>query len=234
MFTFKNIYDIVLKIIKFFNAKDYMFKVCRKCNIKKELQYYGSQRAICNDCCNLIRRSKYPKSVCRQCKLEFRPGVEGRYKFCTEICRFMNKVKKDESSGCWIWQAGIHKDGYGNFAPIGGRSGLAHRSSYRIFRGPIEKDKLVLHSCNNPPCVNPDHLRLGTDKENALDKIMAGNSHNIPKGESSHYSKLLEEDIMNIRKKHAEGFSYVSISKNYEVTAETISNIVRRITWKHI
>ncbi len=215
------------------NVGRIMFKICRKCNANKSIDSFYSQRATCNTCNNIRRRSKYPPSICRYCGKSFKPGKKGQFIFCEEKCRFLNKVKKDKS-GCWLWQAGIHKDGYGDFVPINGRSGLAHRTSYRLFKGTIKEGMLVLHSCNVPSCVNPEHLRLGKDKDNAQDKIRAGNSRKMPHGEKSHFSKLTDEKVLELREKAKEKITYVQLGEMFEVTECQARNIVKRRCWKHI
>ena len=127
----------------------YSMKTCTRCHYKKEFSHFYYMRNACKECLNLKRRSLYKMSNCRHCKTAYRPGVEGRYKFCSEMCRFMIKVKKQKNE-CWIWQAGISKDGYGQFVHSGLRNGLAHRAAYRLFKGPISDGLLVLHSCHIP------------------------------------------------------------------------------------
>lgn len=208
----------------------YMNKKCKKCNIiKNKIQFYNSLNT-CKECYNLLRRANYKQSVCGYCKVEFRPGVKGRYKFCSEMCRFMIKVKKDSKTGCWLWQAGKDNLGYGNFVPLGKRRGLSHRESYRLFKGPIEFGKLILHSCHTPSCVAPDHLKQGTDAQNTQDKLDAVRQ-NSPKGENCHYSKLTEQDVLNIR---SSNLKQKNLADKFKVKTETISAIIRRLTWKHI
>lgn len=145
----------------------------------------------------------------------------------------MNKVKKDEYSSCWLWTMELDLCGYGRFTSKDKKSGLAHRASYRLFKGPITPGKLIIHSCNTPGCVNPDHLREGTNAENTMDKIISKRC-NPPKGEASHFAKLRGSDILAIREFHKNGRSYASIAKEYNINAESISNICRFKTWKHI
>lgn len=92
------------------------------------------------------------------------------------IHNWESKVKKTET--CWLWTAGLDKDGYGKFAiGLGGKAQIhtrAHRFAYEIFVGPIPVGMVVCHRCDNPPCARPEHLFLGTPKDNNDDKVTKG------------------------------------------------------------
>jgi hypothetical protein len=88
-----------------------------------------------------------------------------------EISRFWDKVAVRGPDDCWEWQAGCFKRGYGAFAFDGHKPGYAHRFSYELHHGPIPEGMRVLHECDNPPCVNPKHLRAGTQKDNIQDAV---------------------------------------------------------------
>lgn len=75
--------------------------------------------------------------------------------------------------GCWLWNRQLYPSGYGSFFAHG-RNRRAHRFSYELYKGEIPEGLLVLHSCDTPRCVNPDHLRVGTDQDNTQDKISRG------------------------------------------------------------
>ena len=86
--------------------------------------------------------------------------------------RFWSKVNITDNDKCWEWKAGANGEGYGVFYPNGAIGGpvRAHRYSYEITHGAIEPGKLILHSCDNPRCVNPHHLRQGTQSDNLMDR----------------------------------------------------------------
>ena len=88
---------------------------------------------------------------------------------------FENVVKEN---GCWIWQKYTNKLGYGRFR-FKSKKELAHRVAYRVFNGLIPDGLLVLHKCDNPPCVNPGHLWLGTDASNVKDSISKGRTNPV-------------------------------------------------------
>lgn len=89
--------------------------------------------------------------------------------------KFLKKVRK--TKGCWWWTAGESSGGYGSLS-FGGKPQKAHRVSFTLFKGPIENGLLVCHSCDNKLCVNPEHLWLGTDKDNTMDSIKKGRHKN--------------------------------------------------------
>lgn len=207
-----------------------MYKICSKCSRKKEISLFiHANSRICKDCNNMARRSKYKLSTCGYCKENFRPDIEGRYRFCSIICRFMDKVKKEEN-GCWIWRASKDKLGYGRIIYGTRTTFLAHRLSYILFRGEISEGKLILHSCNKPSCVNPNHLRIGTDADNAKDKVIAGNSN---KGKITS-AKLTESDVQRIKEMVRLGTKYIDVAMEFNVHEETIGHIIRGKTWKHV
>lgn len=176
----------------------------------------------------------------------------------TLIERFEEKYFKEPNSGCWLWEAAYHKDGYGWF--VTKTSCLAHRWSYAYYKGEIPEGLLVCHTCDTPACVNPDHLFLGTDKDNAMDRAKKGrsarhfgdsNGNRIkvenrpygdkngsrthpevrPRGENQHKAKLTNEQVILIFKSPLE---QKELAKIYGVCQTTISHIKCKTTWKHI
>jgi hypothetical protein len=112
----------------------------------------------------------------------------------SEVERFMSHVHKHDS-GCWLWTAYRMKSGYGNFrTPL--KHELAHRVSYRLFNGELDK-RDVMHKCDVPNCVNPEHLALGTRLENMQDAKRKGR---MSVGQGHGRSKLTDEQVNLIKK----------------------------------
>ena len=150
-----------------------------------------------------------------------------------EDCRkkLLNSIKITES-GCWEWKKSCHKQGYGNF-PYKRKVLLAHRASWILFKGILDDKILVCHKCDNPPCCNPDHLFLGTDKDNVKDGFSKGRIKR-KKGEQHYFHKLKEEDILIIRKMALAGDTFKEIAKKFSVHRTCIGSVVNRKSWKHI
>jgi hypothetical protein len=145
--------------------------------------------------------------------------------------RFFMQVEK--SDGCWIWQAAKDKDGYGMFkgSVAGETYTRAHRFSYSFHTGEIIPEGMsVMHSCDNPSCVNPDHLSIGTTLENQRDKWKRGRGK-VRFGESSPHCKLTEDQVREIR---ASTEKQSDMAKRLGVTQTTISEIRRRVSWSHL
>ena len=139
--------------------------------------------------------------------------------------RFWEKVHKTDS--CWKW-TGATNGTYGCIYTHGERlNTYAHRVSYEIHNGEIPDGMLVMHSCDNPLCVNPDHLSVGTYKDNAQDMARKGRA-------STPLAKLTPAAVRRIFRKSINGHSKVSLAGDYGVNVATISNIMARRTWKHI
>lgn len=134
------------------------------------------------------------------------------------------------STGCWNWTACRQSDGYGMIS-VGKTMLLAHRMSYLLYKGALG-DKQVLHTCDNPTCVNPEHLFLGTHKENMRDKEDKGRGNRTPvKGEAHGRSILTEQQVLSIRE---DTRVQSMISKEYHVSQSQISRIKLRKKWGHL
>ncbi|MFZ4539333.1 HNH endonuclease signature motif containing protein [Propionivibrio sp.] len=120
-----------------------------------------------------------------------------RYKSNPVKDRFIEKIKIDINSECWIWQGNINKTGHGRFR-VSGKMLVASRVSYQLFIGEIPENMLVCHKCDVRSCVNPDHLFVGTYQDNYDDMVEKGRERKA-KGENSGVSKLTDMQVKEIR-----------------------------------
>lgn len=141
--------------------------------------------------------------------------------------QFWSRVVKSE--GCWIWTGGTSR-GYGNLKFKGQRM-AASRASWMIHFGCIPDSLQVLHHCDNPTCVNPRHLFLGTTADNMADKK---SKQRQSRGSTHGKAKLTEEQVVQIRLRHAEGDGLTVLGRAFGVRKDVIFKIVRRQTWAHL
>jgi hypothetical protein len=166
--------------------------------------------------------------------------------------RFWSKVDRNgttpahmpELGPCWTWRAAVNRGGYGQFW-VHGRQSMAHRFAWETINGPIPQGLLVLHRCDNPPCCNPVHLRLGTQAENAADCITKGRrasgpEHNArfrearPRGVSHPAAVLTDEDVLAIRTTYTTGgLSQTLIAQRFGISQQQVSRLVLRQSWTH-
>lgn len=201
--------------------------------------------------------------VCPQCDNAFmvaRSVAEaGKGRFCSRACAFAGrtphtdpidrlaaKVAHDHDTGCWLFTGTLTRAGYGQLYMPGEtlRSGsrqLAHRVSWRLYRGPIPEGMAVLHHCDTPACVNPDHLFLGSHTDNMRDMHRKGRSVSQVKpelharGERQHLAKLTADQVLEIR--HLRSVEHLGLSQigdQFGVTKSAVWAIVNGRTWRHV
>lgn len=146
--------------------------------------------------------------------------------------RFEEKYIPVTESGCWLWTGPYYPNGYGRITSKG-KEILAHRLSYKLYKGQIEEGKVVMHTCDVRCCVNPDHLKVGTQKENLHDMYDKG--RRIQTGEHNHRAKLTEKEVKEIRTKYRKGvITYKQLGEEYNVTGDLIGYIINHKIWKDI
>lgn len=134
-------------------------------------------------------------------------------------------------TGCWEWLRSKNPDGYGR-VKRNGKLESAHRVAYELYVGPIG-DKQVLHKCDNPGCVNPEHLFLGTVKENNEDKAHKGRAKgHTMRGEAHPNHKLTSDNVYAI--KCSPGMSAKFLAEHFGVSVGLINDIRAGRKWKHI
>lgn len=168
------------------------------------------------------------------------------------LARFWAKVRKsDDPEGCWLWTGAKNPSGYGWFKlPTTGPAG-AHRVSWEIVNGPIPDrtgyhGTVVMHVCDNPSCVNPSHLRLGSQAENLADMRRKGRSATgdrngsrtcpeaMRRGENHPHARLKRSDVIEIRRLSEAGTTGRAIARRFGLSFQHVSDIVRRKRWKHV
>lgn len=157
------------------------------------------------------------------CHLDaFGPGVAERFMRFVPI-----------GDGCWDWSGATARNGYGVFQLGVGRREYAHRVAFQMFTGPIACGLVVRHRCDNRRCVRPDHLEVGTAKDNVRDMFERGRAH-VTSGESHPNAKLTDDDVRDIRRLAASGQTQRRIAHTFGVNPSAVSAIVRRARWAHV
>lgn len=153
------------------------------------------------------------------------------------IARLKEKVEIDPMTACWNWTASLRPTGYGQMRYLG-TTELAHRVSWMLFRGPIPKAENVygtmnvLHHCDNPKCVNPEHLFIGDQADNAKDAVSKKRwGKRGCKGENHGRSKLTEKDVRTIR---TSDLSASQLAVKHGVSKSAIQHVLKKRSWMHL
>lgn len=172
-------------------------------------------KGYCRNCYNRWRKHGNPERTPRR-MVNGDASPEERLKFAGWTTT---------ESGCWEWGGRLDKKGYGVLALREKRQVFAHRTAYETWVGPIPEGLNILHECDNPPCINPEHLHPGTQKEN-LDEMVSRGRRNSFKPKYS--------EVREMRERIAAGESSENIARDYRVTVATVEGIRRGETWKHV
>lgn len=185
-----------------------------------------------------------------------------KYTTAERICTFWSKVDKSNGDdACWLWTGSVRGYGYGQFW-FNSRNRPTHRISWELAHGEIPDGLLVCHRCDNPICVNPKHLFLGTQQDNIDDKTRKGRQaigdrngvythpekrpfgernarythpENTAHGEAHGRHKLTELQVREIRQLYIEkGISQRQLARMFGITKTHVRRIVRGENWKHI
>lgn len=130
----------------------------------------------------------------------------------------------EPNTGCWLWTGSLRSTGYGQIN-IKGRNSKAHRLSYEEYVGPIPNGFFVCHTCDNRLCINPEHLFVGTHRQNQEDMAIK-----LRQG----CAKLNPEKVKKIRKLFTSGVKIALLAKSYDIDRKTIRSAIQNKTWKHV
>lgn len=201
-----------------------------------------------------------PRKTCEQCGNDYQLTYRvthaylARRRFCSPECghkatvgvrstrfrrplktledRFWSKVARGAEEECWLWIGATQVNGYGYLGATLGRPQLkAHRLSYELNKGPITEGMLVCHRCDNPPCVNPAHLFLGTKADNSADMVEKGRSPNR-NGLRNPHVKVTAEQVVEIRRLGEEGLTQQSIGARFGISQVQAGKIIKGKAWK--
>ena len=144
--------------------------------------------------------------------------------------RFWKNVNVLSQYECWEWAGCKFKGGYGALG-YNKKTEKAHRISYKIHKGDIQENLVVRHTCDNPSCVNPNHLIVGTHAENMKDRDERNRSH---KGSKHYKAKLNETSVLKIIDLYKNGHTKTELARIFNVTTASIIFIINKKTWKHV
>lgn len=174
--------------------------------------------------------------LCEKCARAFVPARKSR-RFCSRSCSISDAHRRRERpnlsqrywrrvvvrDGCWGWMGHHDRLGYAHLGAL-----RAYRVAYEVAFGPIPPGLMVRHLCNNPGCVRPDHLAVGTQLDNMRDMVRAGRS---TAGERSAAAKLTAGDVREMRRAFGGGVSQGALAKRFGISQSNVSRIVRHLAW---
>ena len=146
--------------------------------------------------------------------------------------KLLSNYIPEPNSGCWLWTGGTNSYGYGRVCHHS-KVMVASRAAYAVFRGAIPDGGSILHRCDTPSCINPDHLFVGTQADNMRD--MAAKKRQRPRrGRQNPNAKLCEEAVRQIRAQRNEGLTYRAIAEFFGVTEQTVFAVMTKRLWGHV
>lgn len=227
------------------------YELCQKLFVIRPSNSRTGSKRFCSLACWYAANTIAQERLCGnpQCQKVFRPRAssvrQGYGKYCSHTCH-MAVVSAEKLAafwantlineyGCLLWQRSKDEHGYGRLT-IYGKPEKAHHLAWILTHGPIPDSLCVLHDCpggDNPSCINPAHLWLGTLMDNSHDMIAKGR-WNPRQGEQHYNAKLTADDVRQIRYLATTSMKIVDIARMFTMSPAHIGNIVHRRTWKHI
>lgn len=193
--------------------------------LRKQWADPAFQRSVARASTNRLRRNWQDPDYHRKMSIERRKPI---------AARFWSGVLRGLPEDCWVWTKSVDNRGYGKLSSRRGKGGSperAHRVSWELHFGTIPQDKEVCHRCDNPRCVNPNHLFLGTHRDNMDDAVA---KHRMAHGSNHCCAKLSEQDVVEIRALRHDGVAQRTIARMFGVTHSAIEKIDNGQNWKHV
>lgn len=168
--------------------------------------------------------------------------INGNQLHTTKISELiLARTKVGNREECWLWQGIKNGKGYGRLwltVNDKGRYFAAHRLMYALIYNTDPGDLLVCHGCDNPSCINPDHLFLGTARDNNLDAFKKGRNKTVgahaKKGSNNHNSRYTEDIVKEIRRLHKQGWTEQQLLKKFGGSRGGLYAIVNNLNWRHV
>lgn len=142
--------------------------------------------------------------------------------------QLMDQISKNPTTGCWTWMGALFQgSGYGQFSNrmLAKSPTTAHRASWEIHKGPIPEGKMILHKCDNRKCVNPEHLYVGNNSENMIDRSKRGYVHQM---------RLNEQKVREMRQLRQKGWPWRALAKRYGVHTNAVRDATLGRSWAYI
>lgn len=195
-------------------------KICSKCKIPKIAIEFNKDKdykdGLFTHCKQCVSEKRFARKVVQLSNIPQRTAD-----------KFFQNTEKTEY--CWIWRGKTLPKGYGTFV-LNSVIILAHRFSYFYHFGVLPNDLLVCHHCDNPCCVNPKHLFLGTQADNLRDMA----KKNRRKGEKHYNAKLNNQKVLDIRLRFTNGEAAKNLAKEFDIKQTYFYDIINRKVWSHI
>ena len=178
--------------------------------------------------CSICEKPTVGRGLCKNHYRAFMKYGDAEHRANLRGVPFNERYHTDPDTGCWLWVGGTNTSGHGTWAAHGEKT--AHRASWVLHNGAVPAGKHVLHRCDRPNCVNPDHLFLGTHQDNMADLRAKGRAYGA-QGEANYGAKITEEQALTIMQ---DGRTCPVIAEEFGISRTMVDNIRNGKSWSHL